>query len=246
MKASRLIAKQLREVEEHEAKVPDEDAVHETRVAARRLRAGLFLLHLRALDGAVKALQDALGAVRDLQLQADWLRERDETLARARERQLRRAEQLLGGVLQRWRAQAVPALLEAAAHARTPGAKRVRKIVRKRLRRLEGRLEQARTRPTASSFHRARIAVKQVRYLVEVGKGRLPSTMTSILADLKTLQTSLGQLHDADVRIALLEGRPLLLREQRDTRRRLAKIVAAQLARWDKQQIAARAVKQLR
>jgi CHAD domain-containing protein len=39
------------------------------RVAARRLRAALRLLRLREFDRAVKKLQDALGDVRDLQLQ---------------------------------------------------------------------------------------------------------------------------------------------------------------------------------
>lgn len=245
MKGARLIAERLREIELHEGKVPQRAAVHEMRVAARRLRAGLRLLHLRGLDPAVKALQDALGEVRDLQIQAAWLRHRDATLARTRERRLRKAEKALEGALRRWHAGALPALLEASVHARAPHGRRVKKIVRKRLRRLQERLEQAQTRPTPSSLHRARISVKQVRYLIEAGTDDLPPGVTRVVADLKSLQASLGQLHDTDVRIGLVRGRPALLREQREARERLAKIVAAQLSRWQKQKVAEKALDRL-
>src|SRR5512144_937462 len=56
---------------------PDPDAVHDMRVAARRLRAALQLFGdaaLLALERQVKMLQDALGAVRDVQVQREWLR----------------------------------------------------------------------------------------------------------------------------------------------------------------------------
>jgi len=74
--------------------------------------------------------------------------------------------------------------------------------------------------------------VKQVRYLIEVGKDALPEKDVRIIADLKALQASLGELHDADVRMKLVRRRPLLLRAQREERARLAKIVAAQLNSW--------------
>jgi CHAD domain-containing protein len=246
MKTTRLIAELLRALEQHESKVPAQAAVHEMRVAARRLRAGLRILRLRDLDPAVKALQDALGEVREMQLLTEWLRTRDTALARAREARLRKAERALERAVQRLRAQTMPALLDAGAHARAPHRKRVEKVMRSRLLRLEARLKQARARPTPRSLHRARTSLKQVRYLVEVGKDLLPKGVVRIEADLKSLQASLGQLHDADVRIALVKGRPLLLREQSEARGRLMKIVAAQLSRWKKQAVAARAVEQLR
>jgi len=246
MKTSREIAERLRELERHESRLPDEAAVHEMRVAARRLRAALRILRLRSLDRGVKALQDALGVVRDLQLQTDWLRGRDASLAQARERELRKAERALAKALREWRARTLPALLDAAAHAGAPHRGRVKKVVRKRLRRLEERLDEARARPTARSLHRARISVKQVRYLVEVGGDLLPPQAARIAADLRPLQASLGQLHDTDVRIGLVERRPLLLREQREARERLSKIVAAQLSRWKKLKVASRARRRLR
>ena len=69
MAKTRLLLDQVTALERYEAVVPEKDAVHEMRVAARRLRATLRLLRLEKLDPKVKALQDALGEVRDLQLQ---------------------------------------------------------------------------------------------------------------------------------------------------------------------------------
>jgi CHAD domain-containing protein len=67
----------------------------------------------------------------------------------------------------------------------------------------------------------------------------------SLLADLTSLQESLGELHDVDVRIQLLRHRTLL-REQREARERLAGIVTAELARWKKQKLAPHARRALR
>jgi CHAD domain-containing protein len=232
MKTSRLMAQRLRDVQRHEGALPAEKAIHEMRVAVRRLRASLRLARLRGLDPAVKNLQDALGEVRDLQLQLAWLRGRDAALARAVAARLREAEGSLDRALERWRARTLPALLGAEAHAHGVHRKRLEKVLRKALRRLEERLEVARKRPSPRSLHRARISVKQVRYLIEVGKDALPRKDVRIIADLKPLQASLGELHDADVRMKLVRRRPVLLREQREERARLAKIVAAQLSQW--------------
>ncbi|HTO95423.1 MAG TPA: CHAD domain-containing protein, partial [Myxococcales bacterium] len=216
MKTSRQIAERLQEVQRHAAKLPEPDAVHRMRVATRRLRASLRLLRLRGLEPGVKELQDALGEVRDLQLQVDWLGKRDAALTRQRKARLRRAERALAAALRSWNGRAMPALLEAGAQATALRRKRARKVVRKSLGRLEERLERARSKPAPRSLHRARIAVKQARYLIEMGEDRLPAALPRLLADLKALQASLGQLHDVDVRIGLVKGRPLLLREQRE------------------------------
>src|ERR1700694_1732913 len=86
-----LLTERVAAVAQLEGALPDPAAVHEMRVAARRLRAALRLLRVREFDPAVKALQDALGQVRDLQLEADWLRGRDAALERARRARLREA-----------------------------------------------------------------------------------------------------------------------------------------------------------
>ena len=75
---------------------------------------------------------------------------------------------------------------------------------------------------------------------MQAAKGALPKKALRLEADLKSLQASLGELHDADVRIALIKNRPKLLRTEREARQRLAKVVDAQLARWHGQKVAAR------
>ena len=134
MKGSALIARQLRELQQNASGLPAGDAVHEMRVSVRRLRAVLRIVGLRGLDQDAKELQDALGEVRDLQLESAWLRSRDVRLARACEARLRKAERALGKALERWRTRSLPALLEAGARARTPRRSKVKKVLRKRLR----------------------------------------------------------------------------------------------------------------
>src|SRR4051812_34539036 len=102
--AAPLLADHLAAVQRQEAALPDPEAVHQMRVASRRLRIVLRLLRLRALDPEVKRLQDALGEVRDLQLQSEWLRTRDAALHRARQSRLRTAKKALEGEIERWRA----------------------------------------------------------------------------------------------------------------------------------------------
>src|SRR2546423_13498232 len=100
---TRLLADHLAAVQRPEAALPDPDAVHQMRVASRRLRTALRLVGLRELDAQVKKLQDALGDVRDLQLQAEWLRTRDAALHRSRQARLRPAKKALRGEVRRWR-----------------------------------------------------------------------------------------------------------------------------------------------
>jgi CHAD domain-containing protein len=235
----RLLVHWLKAVEQQETAVPERKAVHRMRVAARRLRAALRLLKLRELDPAVKRLQDALGDVRDVQLQVDWLEGRDEVLHRARRAQLRKAEQELQRQLRTWRSRTLPALLEAADDS-SPSARTAAKQLRKRLDRLEERLERAQHRLTPKALHRARISVKGVRYLLEVAKDSLPKKASALQADLKTLQASLGELHDVDVRIGVVKRNKKLLRDQKEARAQLSKIIAAQLGRWREEKVAKR------
>jgi len=240
VRASRFLTAPLRAVQQQEGKLPGKAAVHQARVTARKLRASLRILRFRELDPAVKELQDALGKVRDQQLQVVWLRGRDAVLLQASKRKLRTAERALDRALRQWNSRTVPALLQASEDARQPAPRKLSKMLRKRLQRLEERLEAARKRPTPKTLHRARISVKQVRYLLQVAKEALPKKAHRLDADLKSLQASLGELHDADVRIALIKHRPKLLRAEREARERLAKVVDAQLARWHGQKVAAR------
>lgn len=241
----RILTARLRDVEQYEAGLPAEDPVHDMRVAARRLRAALRLLRLRELDPPVKELQDALGDVRDLQLQVAWLRERDQKLAQRREALLQKAMRALEGALAKWRGQTLPRLLEAAGRTKFRGklsGGKVRALLRRRLERFEERLEAALEKPTPLPMHRVRISVKQLRYLFELVQRALPKAAGLLLTELPPLQEALGELHDVDVRVDLLRRhrRAALLREQEDAREKLAKIVGAELQRWKDQRTADR------
>jgi CHAD domain-containing protein len=235
----RILEARLRDVQKHQAGLPGAEAVHDARVAVRRLRAALRLLRLRDLDAPVKKLQDALGEVRDLQLQVEWLTGRDHALAARRKALLDRAKRALARAVGVWRSQTGPRLAEAGAGTFTGkfADRKMRKQLRKRLARFEERLERALARPGPQAMHAVRRSVKQLRYLFELARPALRSVSKSLLAELAPLQEALGELHDVDVRIQLLRD-PALLREQREDRERLAKIVSAELARWKKQKSA--------
>src|SRR6267143_1885634 len=153
----------LRAVQQQEERLPAKAAVHQARVTARKLRASLRILRVRELDPAVKELQDALGRVRDLQLQVAWLRERDAALFQSHKRKLRTAERALDRALQQWNSRTVPALLQASEDARQPPPRKLSKILRKRLERLEERLEAARKRPTTKALHRADVRMALIK-----------------------------------------------------------------------------------
>src|SRR5205085_1980339 len=110
------------------------EPIHDMRVAVRRLRAALRLLGLHEMDAPVKELQDALGGVRDLQVQIAWLRGRDPAAAARRRKLLAKATGRLEAALSRWRARTLPRLLSANGSVHLSGA-RVRRILRKRLKR---------------------------------------------------------------------------------------------------------------
>ena len=124
-----MLAPFLAVIEQKEPALPAKDAVHDARVACRRVRAGLRLLGLRELDRPVKDLQDALGDVRDLQLQAEWLRPRDQRLHRQRATLERKAEKALSAALRRWHTHTLPLLLQT--DAARPSAKKVPRRTRR-------------------------------------------------------------------------------------------------------------------
>lgn len=243
----RMLTARLRDVEQFEAALPGVDAVHDMRVALRRLRAALRLLGLRELDAPVKKLQDALGEVRDLQIQVSWLAGRDDALAKRRDALLRKADGSLSRALGVWRSQTLPLVLEAAGgrfKGKLPGPK-VRKLLCKRLDRFEERLEAALGRPDPLRMHAVRRSAKQLRYLFELAQPAFPAVSKTLLAELLPLQEGLGELHDVDVRLRLLRDKSLL-REQRGDRDRLEAIVVAALSSWKKHKTAQRARRSLR
>lgn len=57
----------------------------------------------------------------------------------------------------------------------------------------------------AEGHHKLRIAIKKLRYTVEISDVILSGTLTHYLESLKMAQTVLGELHDCDVWIELIE-----------------------------------------
>jgi CHAD domain-containing protein len=221
-----LLEARLADVRRHEAALaggegtaePDPDAVHDMRVAARRLRAALRLFGDRrawALEPQVKALQDALGAVRDVQVHRDWIAARAggdpaaAELAGRVDAERPAAEKKLRAALRAWSGAVAPALADAslAAEGRgSLGGKRVRKELRRARARLARRMEDAaREELTPSAAHAMRIAAKKLRYLAELAAPGRPRKTRRLLAALEPFLDHLGALHDADVREARLE-----------------------------------------
>ncbi|OJH37393.1 CHAD domain-containing protein [Cystobacter ferrugineus] len=236
--------------------------VHDLRVATHRLRAVLTAFHdlgdLKTQEREVKQLQDALGAVRDLHVQGTWLEEaaqKSEASRRAgfqamharlmsplpdKERRLRRA-------LVRWADRTVPALERETRRLKGPGkygGQRVRQELGHGLRQLESLMKQRARDLTPAMVHALRTDVKKLRYEAELFVPALGRKVKPLLEALEPLQESLGELHDADVRLHLLQHFALhgpaaqraaartLLRDTRTERARHAARANRQLADW--------------
>ncbi|TMA29042.1 MAG: CHAD domain-containing protein [Deltaproteobacteria bacterium] len=243
--APRLLEARLGDVRKYEQALlrglPAEP-IHDMRVASRRLRAALDVFGLRNLEPGVKELQDALGAVRDLQLQVAWFARRSRALAARRRDLLPSAAAAFRRTLDVWRSRTaqgiVEATLELAARGRF-GGPRMRRIVRKRLGMVARRMRAVEQNPDALTAHRLRIAVKKLRYCAELAGPALPKQSKKLLGQLVPLQEMLGDLHDMDVRIALLGVMRAsgLRRSERARRARLAQQLLRELLRWQKKNL---------
>ncbi len=210
----------------------DKEALHDFRVALRRLRSWLRALE-PALTGSsargsqrrLRRVAKASNAGRDAEVFLGWLRsarkripERNRTAARwlitRFDRQRREAEGSLGGLLERDFARATERLqvrLESyrvVAHVHdgvrdAPLATLLAQLVRGQARELRGRLALVRSPDDDGPAHRARIAGKRLRYLLEPVAAFLEGG-TSLVQRLKRLQDALGDLHDAHVWLAML------------------------------------------
>ena len=226
------------------------DDVHDLRVATRRLRAALRLFgkrQLRATDGEVERLQDALGEVRDLHVQQRWLadpgtvtaaeRSALTALGRDRARSLVFAERALLIALKRWIEEGAPAV-ERAAHKVHDRGTLAGELVSARLEKALRRVERARLEALASAspgaVHAFRIRLKQLRYLAELAGPALAPAWAERLTTFSAIQDDAGALHDLDVRIELLEqpawSLPGLLERLSRERAEHAKRISPQLA----------------
>lgn len=217
-------AADLRAAEARAARRLDVRTVHDLRVACRRLRVAVKVFgkkSLRSLDARLEQLQDALGAVRDLQLEARWLARHRADAATVTAR-LRSAEARLRRVLEQWGRRSEPALVRALSQVRrrgTLGGRRMRKRLRKRVGELEAALWH-RDPLDPETAHGIRIAAKKLRYEAELLRAAFE--LDGAIDALTELQGALGNVHDADLRLRALDAEPRLARAARAERDRSA------------------------
>ena len=226
----------------------DPETVHDQRVALRRLVTALRLMPGRGLSRArrrARALLAALGEVRDLHVQLEWLSasRRGAAARRMAEREgarLTRREGRAHAAAERWARREAPRLerrlhrLSRRERAVSPAWKRVARGAVELERALDGLAAELDPRRA----HRARILAKRLRYQVEVLRPLLGSAGVVALRRLTALQTALGELHDLDVRLALISR--ALRGARRGDRRGLERLSARVLVAREEQAVAVR------
>lgn len=197
--------------------------VHDMRVASRRLRAALALFdqksQLCAAYRTVTSLGDALGEVRELHVQLAWLREelaaaseRDkvglQALLEEREGKLPKKVEKLKAALGSWSEDGVPVVESALAALDVRGklgGHRVRRRLSRRLKDTRRRVASVVKSMDARTAHKLRIGAKKLRYLAELAQPAFPAEIGALLDRLQPLQETLGELHDADVHVPIVE-----------------------------------------
>jgi len=222
--AAKVVGAQLLRLREHDPGTrtgEDPEALHDMRVASRRLRAAVGHFR-RGIPDPVRArlarelrwLGGLLGAVRDLDVQ----RERFEAMVRSRPARERRPLALLAAAYATERRSARERLLtglqsrryfrllddlEALAAAPSEGgeplAAAAPRSLRRALRRFGRAADAAEAEPSAERLHALRIAAKGLRYLIEFLSDLLGESSRRSLKRLIALQDLLGTHQDAIV-----------------------------------------------
>lgn len=200
----------------------DIEALHQMRVATRRLRAALRIFvgdELRPafepIEADVRTIARALGAVRDLDVFGEELRSRAGAvpadsialgvLLEAGERvRSHRREELLAvldgpAAMHFW--EAFPGtvdLLERASDAAVTVRRAAPRLIRRRLKKVT-RAGDGLHVPTSTELHELRIGCKRLRYACEFFKPWFARPLDPIIEAATGLQDTLGALHDGDV-----------------------------------------------
>lgn len=190
----------------------DPDAIHHARVATRRLREVLPLVESggrgRKLRRGVRRLTRALGPVRELDVALETLDALAGEVPRpavARLRQVLRLERRrLYGAMSREVARVDPDTLRRRAVAAARRSRRVDTAARtaRRAGRLRSAIENAGSIYLPDRLHEVRIAVKKLRYALELVRDVSGARATARLGRLKAAQDLLGRMHDLEVLIA--------------------------------------------
>jgi CHAD domain-containing protein len=248
--AAKMLHARFADVRKHEIHAVtrlDPDAVHDLRVSCRRLRAAIKVFGakpLKKLDPLVEHLQDALGEVRDLQLQIRWL-DKHGGAPPGRQKLLTGKEAKLRSALAIWSLRSAPRILRALPQVRRNGTlsgKRMRKRLRRRIADVSHALEEARSLKPAAA-HELRIAAKKLRYEAELLREAFD--LEGLIEELSALQDAFGDLHDADARVLVTRRNRRLSGVARREREKLGKSAASVLRKWQRARLAFEARKRI-
>lgn len=213
----------------------DDEAVHDLRVAIRRLRTLLKMSrtlfgrwHTDAVRSAFAEVMRATGELRDEEVLEEtlsgategsefesWLQGR-----KAREAKLRQAvvTRIQRGELEHAR-RMLDALLIFPIEPRrdVPLARFARRTVERARRKVEKKRDVEVT--DALGLHDLRIAYKELRYSIELLTEALPIDARALLGPATVFQKRLGDLHDVDVAIEVIEAATELTAQTRDRAR---------------------------
>jgi CHAD domain-containing protein len=244
--ARELLAARLADLRALEggARTLDLEAIHDLRVATRRLRAGLEAF-CKADAGEVRSLGKALGAVRDLQLELQWLETRASNPAEgdrvggALRQELVQAGTRLQSALERWSKRDVARVLRGFDEVRTAGrlgGSWAASRLESRLGALKPKLKALREGITPEVTHSLRKKVKKLKYEAELFQAAYPGTVKKWTSALSALQSRLGDTHDADLRCQWLDHNPAASPRLRNLahleRRSLTRVLAREIGSW--------------
>ena len=228
------VAVSVRQLLEHDPGVrlgEDPEAVHQYRVAARRLRSDLRTFRSELDRDATDAARDDLrwlggvvGPVRDLDVLGARLADHARTLAEpdrpgagavlvrvaeARDQARVGVNDALGTdrydqVLAALVGFAARPPLSMSGHADRPAAARAGRLVRRRWRQLDAAVQTAGPDPSDVDLHRIRIAAKRCRYAAEAVAPVVGRPGARFAARIEDVQTVLGDHHDTVVAEAWL------------------------------------------
>ena len=201
----------------------DEEALHDLRVAIRRLRVLLRIarpiyskFYANAVRDPFTTFHRATSALRDeevLELTLGLVRLEDEAFERFKKSRKRRERRLRRDVLDRLdRGELDIARRKLAALLELPVKPKRRQELGLFARKVVGdakkSVEKLRDTPVkdAVGLHDLRIAYKNLRYATEILEGILPPDLGAMAEPAKKLQTRLGELHDVDVAIATVQS----------------------------------------
>ena len=190
----------------------DPEVVHRCRVAIRRLRGILGLFHCESdLLEEIKKLGAALGHLRDIEVQLEFLKKVDLPM---KEKKSILASKLLEWEMERLRVSSLHLNFSSAEFikkiSKSMSEKKISpyaiyKTLLKRSRKVIGCLSQE----PFESYHTLRISLKKTRYLLEAVEV-LESEFRESIDNLKEFQDCLGEIHDIEVWIQEVSAREKL------------------------------------